>query len=236
MSLKFACEACGVKLVVKDEAQGRTIKCPKCGAMIGVPVSLVDSGDQPRSARCPHAFPIPACHASSARAAFPHRSRSWVLWGGASLAGLVVVLFVLAIVLMVPRFTNPRNWTDVLTLKTNQDNVECVQFTRDGKWLASGSADQTIKLWDVDNARESFTLTGHRYAVFAVAFSADGKTLFSGSPDSSVRLWDVETGNEIESLPGPFGPVNSLAISPDGQTLVTDAQGHPIRAESVFGV
>jgi hypothetical protein len=41
MSLKIACEACGAKLAIKDEAQGRTIKCPKCGAMIGVPVERI---------------------------------------------------------------------------------------------------------------------------------------------------------------------------------------------------
>ena len=64
----------------------------------------------------------------------------------------------------------------------------------DGKTLASGSADKTIKLWDVATGKERATLKGHTDWVNSVAFSPDGKTLASGSGDKTVKLWEVATG------------------------------------------
>jgi WD40 repeat protein len=73
-----------------------------------------------------------------------------------------------------------------------------VAFSPDGKTLASGSADHTIKLWEVATGKEQATLKGHTRVVTSVAFSPDGKTLASGSTDKTIKLWDVTTGNHAD--------------------------------------
>jgi WD40 repeat protein len=80
------------------------------------------------------------------------------------------------------------------TLKGHTAKVLSVAYSPDGKTLASGSIDQTIKLWDVATGKEQATLKGHTRYVASVAFSPDGKTLASGSEDRTIKLWDVTTG------------------------------------------
>ena len=76
-------------------------------------------------------------------------------------------------------------------LETHSSLVYSVSFSPDGKTLASGSGDNTIKLWDVTTGKEIHTLQGHSSSVWSVSFSPDGKTLASGSDDQTVILWNV---------------------------------------------
>ena len=87
------------------------------------------------------------------------------------------------------------------TLRGHELPVSSVAFTGDGKLLASGSHDGTIKLWDVATAKQRLSLDGHSgWPVFSVAFSPDGKQLASGSHDRTTKLWDVATGKQRPSL------------------------------------
>jgi WD40 repeat protein len=63
--------------------------------------------------------------------------------------------------------------------------------------LASGSADNTVKLWSVESQNEVTTLQGHISHVFSVAFSPEGKYLASSSLDNTVKLWSMENFQEI---------------------------------------
>jgi WD40 repeat protein len=72
-----------------------------------------------------------------------------------------------------------------------------VAFSSDGTTLASGSADNTVKLWDVRSGQEVATLKGHASSVWSVAFSSDGKTLASGCDDKTVKLWFAATDEEV---------------------------------------
>ena len=97
---------------------------------------------------------------------------------------------------------------------------------RDGGWLASGSVDRTIRLWNVrDDPSEAqpFQLKGHNSPVTSIAFSPDGTTLASGSGDDNVIiLWDVAARSALgEPLQPATGRVSSVAFSRDGARLAS---------------
>ena len=107
------------------------------------------------------------------------------------------------------------------TFKNHLGPINCVRFSPNGETVVSASADKTIKLWNLTNYQEAFTLIGHTQTVLALAISPDGNILASGSADNTIKLWNLRTGEEIQTLLGHNGSVLCLAISPDGQTLVS---------------
>ena len=119
----------------------------------------------------------------------------------------------------------------IATLSGHTDRVSTVAFSPDGKTLASGSFDDTVRLWDVATRRQiGNPLTGHTGAILSVAFSPDGKTLASSSDDQTVRFWDVATRRQIgNSLTGHTGVVSSVAFSPDGKTLASSSFDQTVR-------
>src|SRR6202043_703220 len=92
-------------------------------------------------------------------------------------------------------------------------------YSPNGEMLASGSDDNTIKLWDVATEKEKATLKGHSEGVFSVAFSPDGTTLASVG-QQEIKLWNVATGKEVRHFKHS-GIILSLAFSPDGKTLAS---------------
>lgn len=95
--------------------------------------------------------------------------------------------------------------------------------------LASGSADSTVKLWQVNTGTEIRSFTGHSDSVWSVAFSPDGQLLASGSADSTIKLWQVNTGREIRTFTGHSFFVHSVAFSPNGQLLASGSADRTIK-------
>ena len=117
----------------------------------------------------------------------------------------------------------------ISTFQGHQNWVCLVAFSPDGARLVSGSADRTIKLWDVETGDCLQTLMGHRSWVMSVAFSPDGTRLMSGSADRTIKLWDVETGDCLQTLTGHRHGVWSVAFSPNGQCFVSGSADRTIR-------
>ncbi|OGE57195.1 hypothetical protein PENARI_c002G03634 [Penicillium arizonense] len=110
---------------------------------------------------------------------------------------------------------------EVQTLEGHSKEVESVVFSRDGRLLASGSHDNTVRLWDPATGVLTQTLKGHLGPVRSVAFSSDGRLLASGSDDKTVRLWDPLTGVLIQKLEGHLKWVLSVTFSPDNRLLAS---------------
>jgi WD40 repeat protein len=102
-------------------------------------------------------------------------------------------------------------------------------FSPDGRTLALGAGDGSVRLWEMPEGRERSILRGHGKTVRSVAFSPDGKRLVSASQDGGVVLWDPIRAEKLRGLvaEGPT-PVLAVAFSPDGQTLgLAEASNKP---------
>ena len=122
------------------------------------------------------------------------------------------------------------------TFKGHSSWVTSVVFSLDGRRLASGSWDQTVKFWDVPSGNELDTLGRKMKEVQALALSRDGHWLAAENSSDTVMLWDATTGTEVRTLPSnkPLGPlgtnfVYSIAFSPDGRWLASGVDEKTVR-------
>jgi len=113
---------------------------------------------------------------------------------------------------------------ELMNLKGHVGKVIAVAFAPDGKRAATGSADKTVKIWNVQTGRIIVTLTGHTQAVSVVSFSPDGEEIITGSSDKTARVWGTHGGKDIKLQDLDSVYVSSIAFSPDGRQIVSGSR------------
>ena len=128
-------------------------------------------------------------------------------------------------------YTDDGDIRGYLTGHTN--SVNTLSFKPGSSTLASGSDEDTIRIWDLTwdawKNKPVQTLRGHRNNVESVAWSPDGTLLASGSRDRTVRLWNPDSGKNTAILRGHEKTVKAVAWSPDGTMLASAGEDRTIR-------
>ena len=111
----------------------------------------------------------------------------------------------------------------------HSSRVHGVAFFPDGRRIVSGSADQTIKIWDIATGECLRTITGHSHRVLAVTISPDGVLIASASADHTIKIWQATDGRLVTTLSNHSGAVNCLQFSSDGRRLLSGSDDRTAR-------
>ena len=94
-------------------------------------------------------------------------------------------------------------------------------FHPNSNYVATGSSDRSVRLWDCVTGNCVRLMTGHKGTVSALSFSIDGRFLASGGADKKVLVWDLAHGNLLANLPGHTMTISDLVFSRDGTVFAT---------------
>ncbi len=134
------------------------------------------------------------------------------------------------------RINGVMSWT--LETRRHRGAMYHVTISPDGKTLATGGLDGTIRLWEVETGKFIKCLLGHNSYVYRLAWSPDGNTLASaGAHDGSCGLWDVKSGVLRRAIRSPHGVVTYVAWAPNGRQIAfsTGNSGHMLVYDAVRG-
>ena len=114
------------------------------------------------------------------------------------------------------------------SFRCHDGDVNYVTFSPDGRSLATGGDDGTVRIWDSASDRSPVTLGKHADWVTCVLFTPDGQRLISGAKDRQVKVWEINTNRELLTLK-PGLDVEGMALSPDGRTMVMEGPNHTVQ-------
>ena len=123
---------------------------------------------------------------------------------------------------MSKEFPSINRGTTTIIYRGHSDNVFTAAWSPDGKYIASGSRDQTVRVWNVATGEDHYIYRGHNKCVLSLAWSpGQGAYIASGDTGGIVQVWEAFTGSNIVSYHGHTRFVRSVAWSPDGQYIAS---------------
>lgn len=111
-----------------------------------------------------------------------------------------------------------------IALRGHAAPILAVAYSPPGDYIATGGADNSVKVWNARNGHLLFTLRGHQQAVCSVAWSSDGQWIVTGSFDHTARVWNATNGLQVHALVGHKAAILAVAYSPDGRQIVTGSR------------
>ncbi len=117
----------------------------------------------------------------------------------------------------------------IRTFEGHSAFVSSVSLSADGKYAISGSADKTLKLWEVSTGQCLRTFEGHSDDVNSVCLSADGRYALSGSWDNTIKLWSVSKGQCLRTFIGHTAYVASVSLSADGRYALSGSHDKTLK-------
>jgi len=115
------------------------------------------------------------------------------------------------------------------SMKGHTASVNAVAYAPEKKYLVTGGADDTVKLWNARRRQVIRTVHAHTDDVMAVAITTDGRMIASGGEDKSIKLWAASTPEQLRTLDGHSAAVTAVAFTPDGHMLASASADHTIR-------
>ncbi len=110
---------------------------------------------------------------------------------------------------------------NLIKLDEPRNAIGDVAFSPSGDYLAAGTDDNTIYIWDTADYQLVMNLKGHKDYVNGVNFTPDGSLLVSGSKDKTIGIWDFAGQKLLTTLPGHQDAILRVAVSPDGTLIAS---------------
>jgi WD40 repeat protein/serine/threonine protein kinase len=150
----------------------------------------------------------------------------YVITGGAD-GAISVWLDTRAAPIAVPNALH--SWRQVRRLTGHEFAVNSVAVTANSKYIVTGSADKTVRLWELESGKEMRRFIGHEAAVNGIGVTPDNRYVVSVSSDKTVRVWELESGKEVRQLIGHEAAVNGVAVTPDGRYVISASDDKTVR-------